>query len=76
VEITFDADQVAFICRPEGCEECVSLPPQGLTKAELMGDLALLLELPVYQLALPFTVEEQRRLDLIGLITGRTLRDS
>jgi hypothetical protein len=75
LEIAFDADQVAFNCRPEGSEECVSLPPQGLTKAEMMGDLALLLELPVYQLALPLTVEDQRRADLIGLITGTTLRD-
>jgi hypothetical protein len=75
VEITFDADQVTFLCRPEGSEECVSIPPQGLAKADSMGDLALLLALPVYQLALPFTVEDRRRADLIGLITGTTLRD-
>jgi hypothetical protein len=75
VEITFDADQIVFICRPEGCDELVNISPQGLTKTDLMGDLALLMELPVYQLALPFTLEDQRRADLIGLISGTTLRD-
>lgn len=72
VEITFDADRVVFVCKPEGCDELFDIPPQGLTKTDLMGDMALLMELPVYQLALPFTVEDQRRADLIGLISGTT----
>jgi hypothetical protein len=32
------------------------VPIQGITKAELMGELALLQALPMYQLALPFSL--------------------
>ena len=70
MEITFDASQVAFVCQPE-----VSMPPivvaaRGLTKADLMGDLAMLLQLPAYQLAFPFFSEDQRRLALVECLCG------
>jgi len=46
---------------------------QGLTKADLMGDLTFLLQLPAYQLALPFFVEAQRQLALGECLTGTPL---
>lgn len=72
-EITFDPDQVAFICQPEGCDQQRKVLVKGLTKADLMGDLADLLQLPAYQLAFPFTVQDQRLLDLVNSLTDTTL---
>ena len=37
IEIRFDPDPIAFLCHPEGSEELIRVPAQGLTKAELMG---------------------------------------
>jgi hypothetical protein len=63
VAVRFDPDAMALICLSEGSEETIRLAPQGLTKAELMGELAALQALPNYQLALPFST--------IGLATTR-----
>jgi hypothetical protein len=49
VAIGFDPGTIALICQPEGSEETIRLPAQGLTKAELMGELAVLQALPIYQ---------------------------
>src|SRR6266700_775118 len=49
VAIRFDADPLAFLCQFEGNEEIVRVPAQGLTKADLMGELALMHTLPSYQ---------------------------
>ena len=73
MEITFDANQVAFICQPEASKPPIVVPAQGLTKADLMGDLAMLLQLPAYQLTLPFFPEDQRRLALVESLSGTTL---
>jgi hypothetical protein len=73
MEITFDPVQVAFVCQPEGAQAPISVPARGLTKAELMGDLAWMLALPAYQLAFPFSPEEQRRLALVECLSGTTL---
>jgi DNA-binding CsgD family transcriptional regulator len=73
LEITFDPQQVAFVCQPQGNQPPITVAAQGLTKADLMGDLALLLQLPAYQLALPFSVEAQRQLALVECLTGTTL---
>lgn len=70
MEITFDASQVAFVCQPEASKPPIVVPAQGLTKADLMGDLALLLQLPAYQLTLPFSPEDQRRLALVEFLSG------
>jgi len=40
---------MALICLPEGCEETIRLPVQGGTSAELMGELAVLQSLLIYQ---------------------------
>jgi hypothetical protein len=55
VAVRFDPDGMDLICLPEGSEETIRLAAQGLTKAELMGELAALQALPMYQLALPFS---------------------
>ncbi len=65
MEITFDPVQVAFVCQPEGATEPVTVTARGPTSADLMGDLAWMLALPAYQLAFPFSPEEQRRLALV-----------
>jgi hypothetical protein len=64
---------IALICQPEGREETIQLPVQGLTKAELMGELAGLQALPMYQLALPFSLAAWRELEYAHNLTGTTL---
>ena len=64
---------MALICLPEGCEETIRLPVQGITKAQLMGELAVLQSLPIYQLALPFTLAAWRQLEYAQNLTGTTL---
>jgi transposase InsO family protein len=70
MEITFDPSRVAFVCQPEGTKPPLVVPARGLTKADLMGDLAMLLQLPAYQLALPFFPQDQRRLALVECLSG------
>src|SRR5260370_31799441 len=59
-----------------GSEEIVRVPAQGLTKADLMGELALIQTLPTYQLALPFSQEAWRQLEYANGLFGTTFRDS
>ena len=73
VAVRFDPDTMALICLPEGSEETIPLASQGLTKAELMGELAALQALPNYQLALPFSLEAWRQLEYAHNLTGTTL---
>jgi hypothetical protein len=76
VELLFDPEEAAFICRPEGIEDPIIMPARGLTKADLMGNLADLLHLPSYQLALPFTRENRLRLNLVQCWGDTTFRDN
>ena len=73
IEIRFDPDPIAFICQPEGSEDLVQVPAQGLTKAELMGELAAMQALPAYQLALPFSREAWRQCEYANHLIGTTL---
>jgi hypothetical protein len=73
VEIRFDPEPIAFVCHPEGSEELVRVPVQGLSKAELMGKLATLQALPTYQLALPFSLEAWRQCEYTHNLIGTTL---
>jgi transposase InsO family protein/transposase-like protein len=73
IEIRFDPDPIAFLCQPEGSEELVRVPARGLTKAELMGELAALQALPAYQLALPFSREAWRQCEYANHLIGTTL---
>ena len=69
----FDPDGMALICLSEGSEETIRIAAQGLTKAELMGELAVLKVLPNYQLALPFSLEAWRQLEYANHLIGKTL---
>jgi putative transposase len=73
VEIRFDPEPIAFVCHPEGSEELVRVPAQGLSKAELMGEMATLQALPTYQLALPFSLEAWRQCEYAHNLIGTTL---
>lgn len=73
VALRFDPEAMVLICLPQGCEETIQLPVQGVTKAELMGELAALQSLPIYQLALPFSLAAWRQLKYAQNLTGTTL---
>jgi transposase InsO family protein len=72
VAIRFDPDARTLICQPEGTEDTFQVPIQGITKAELMGELATLQALPIYQLALPFSLEAWRQLEYAHYLIGTT----
>ena len=73
LEITFDPQAAEFsILLPDGSQS-LRLTPLGLTKNDLMGELCPFLSMPVYQLALPFSVAEWRQLILANDLTGTTL---
>jgi transposase InsO family protein len=71
--ITFDQHTWEWVCRPAGTEQPIRFAVKGLSKEALMGDLAQLLALPAYQLALPFTREAWRQLELVRCMTDTTL---
>lgn len=72
LELHFDAKQGCFQGQLASHETTLTFAPQGLTKADLMGELSHLLTLPVYQLALPFTHEAWRQLEYAHLLTDTT----
>jgi hypothetical protein len=73
LEITFNPQARELVCRSEDGEREIRLSIQGLTKSSLMGELAPLVTLPVYQLALPFTTKAWREMMLCDDLTGTTL---
>ena len=58
--------------QPEQGGDPISVQPKGLNKADWMGDLNLLLKLPVYQLAFPFTPADRHRTSLAQFLAGTT----
>jgi hypothetical protein len=72
IEIRFNPVPGTFVCQPEGSERSISLPAQGLSKADLMGDLAAVRALPAYQLAFPCFVDDWRHSELARLLCGTT----
>jgi transposase InsO family protein len=73
IEVTFDVEQHCFRGLIAGIAEPVAIAPQGLTKEVLMGDLAHLLALPAYQLALPFGLDTWRSGAYAHLLASTTL---
>lgn len=73
LEITFDPQTCELICLSEDGSQGVRLAVQGLTKAELMGELSPLITLPAYQLALPFSRSTWREIMVCNGLTGTTL---
>lgn len=72
VQITFDPQTVEFICLLPVGTPLIRLKPLGLTKLDLMGELGPLVSLPVYQLALPFSLAQWREIILATELTGTT----
>lgn len=72
VEITFDpTDQHLVFYAPDGgMREC--LPIKGISKTELMGELGPLVHLDQFQLALPFTWDDWRRIQLCEHLSDTT----
>ena len=73
LEITFDPQTCELLCLSEDGSQQISLPAQGLTKSDLMGELGPLIALPAYQLALPFSQAAWREMILSNDLTGTTL---
>ena len=73
VIIGFDPSAMVLICQPEGSKDTLEVPIQGVTKAEVMCELALLQALPTYQLALLFSLAAWRQLEYAQRLTGTTL---
>jgi hypothetical protein len=73
LEITFDPHTGELKCRSTDGNRAWRFPIQGVTKAELMGELSPLTALPVYQLALPFSPSAWREMMLANDLTGMTL---
>jgi hypothetical protein len=73
VEITFDAQTREFKCLLEDGSREIRFAAQGLTKADLMGELGPLIALHAYQLALPFSRAAWREMMLCGSLTDTTL---
>lgn len=73
VEITFDSQTRELICLSEDGQQKTRLPVQGLAKSNLMGELSPLISLPVYQLALPFSLSAWREMAMCNDLTGTTL---
>jgi len=75
VAISFDLGAMVLICQTEGSKNPLEMPIQDITRVELIGELALLQALPVYQLALPFSLAAWRQLEYAHNLTDTTVRD-
>lgn len=74
-EITFDpTDQHLVFYAPDG-ELRKRLPIKGISRTELMGELGPLVHIDQFQLALPFTWNEWRMMQLCEHVSGTTLWD-
>ena len=73
LEITFDPQERKLACRSEDGKEEIRFTVQGLSKSKLMRELTPLVTLPMYQLALPFTLDAWREIMLCDSLSGTTL---
>jgi transposase InsO family protein len=73
VEITFDPDSRHLLCQPEAKPIAVAIAIQGMTVDALMGELAGLVRLPTYQLALPLSPESYRQQQYVTGLAGTSL---
>jgi transposase len=73
LEITFDPQTRELVCLSEDGNQTIRFFCQGLSKADLMGELRPLVTLPAYQLELPFSRATWREIMLCGDLTGTTL---
>jgi len=73
LEITFDPSQLEFVSQKLGTDEVRRFPAKGLAKSNLMGELTPFARLPVYQLALPFSRQAWREIELSRMMGGTNL---
>lgn len=71
IEITLDPDDHQFVCRNAAGDMIKRLAMKNLSPEILIGATAPFLSLPVFQLCLPFSLEEQNVIRLFE-ITGAT----
>lgn len=69
VEVKFDPDTRQFQCFDAAAHLLKTFPLKGVSLESLMGDVFLLIHFPVFQLALPFTWEEQNMIRLYEIAT-------
>ena len=72
VEISFDPTDRCFKCFAPDGDKRKSLPIKGVTKADLMGELGPLALMDDFQLALPFTWDEWRVIQLCETLGDTT----
>jgi hypothetical protein len=73
LEIRFDPILRAYSCKKPGTQEARNFAAKGLTKTDLMGELVPFMRMPVYQLALPFSRQTWREMELSRMMRGTTL---
>jgi transposase len=73
LEIIFDPQTLEFVCTPEKTQQPIRVAAKGLTKDCLIGELDPLTTLPVYQLALPFSLQTWRQNILCQALGDTTL---
>ena len=71
IEITFDPDDQHVICLNEAGDRQARCPIKGLTLDTLMGTMASYINLPVFQLALPFKWADFQAVRLFETIPAR-----
>jgi hypothetical protein len=71
-EITFDPNSVEFVAKTIGANQTRRFAARGLTKNDLMGELAPVARMPDYQFVLPFSLEAWRQNQLAGFLRGTT----
>jgi len=71
VEITFDATDQHLVFLSADGNHSKRIPVKGITRQELMGEMGPLVNLPLFQLALPFSWEEWRVTRLLGTLGAR-----
>ena len=60
-----------FLANVISTNKTIAIPTQGVTVADLMGELRHFLALPSYQLALPLSHEVWSELTYAQMLTGR-----
>lgn len=70
VEIRFDPHRVEFCTTRVGTSTTQHFAARGLTVSDLMGEAVPFLHMPLYQLALPFSLEAWRQIALASFQTG------
>jgi hypothetical protein len=71
VEITFDASDQHLVFLSSDGKRSKRVPVKGITPGELMGEMTPIFNLPVFQLALPFSWDEWRVIRLVGTLGAR-----